>query len=286
MPDNSQANAQAPDNVGPQEAQGPASSTVDSDLAAAPKNPAPKPQASVFEPEEDTEGEDTSAGDETEEPIDLDDFLDRSGEEAGGESGPQASLPQSEMPTKDRLCIVGLFVDDSGSMDHLEEAVKDGLKLAVNSLRGAKTCDYYLFAKGFRRTYYKGMLRGVEKNSFDAYRPDYGETPLISRVIEFVRELVQVANKYRLRGIPTTIALLIMTDGEPNSESAEPKDFKEYIGNVNYVEGMGITEPDKARIFRTLFKKMGIEVIVTPKSDPKEVRHGFSQFSQSVASIM
>lgn len=217
--------------------------------------------------------------------IDLDQFLNLQADQSAQSGGSSARV---EMPEADRVVMVGIFADDSGSMENLRQAVIDGLKMSVEAFKGAKGSDFYLDVRGFCGTYFSGMLKDVKDDSFDRYDPSFGSTPLISHAISHIKGLTGKAKQYRSMGIPTTIALLIMTDGDPNHEEEGPADFKDHIESANYIVGMGFAESNSeeaVRKYRNLFKEMGITKTVTPKSAPAEVRHAINQFSQSVASI-
>jgi len=190
------------------------------------------------------------------------------------------------MPAADRLVVLGIFLDDSGSMSGLERAVQQGLALSVASFRGAKGSDWYLDVRGFRTIYFQGMLKDVTDDTFDGYEPDYGSTPLISHGFRQLDGLHKTAGSYREIGIPTTVGQLLMTDAEPNGEDYKAEDFVEHIRCGDYITGMGIVgESRYSSSFQTLFTRMGIERILTPRSQEAEVRHSFDEFSQSVSAI-
>lgn len=215
--------------------------------------------------------------------VDLDQFLNVQAE--GSTPNPGRRL---ELPEADRLVVVGIFADDSGSMDHLTNAVIGGLKLGVEAFRGAKGSDFYLEVMGFRGAIFRGMLKDVKDDSFASYDASYSETPLVTHATSFVKKLRARADEYRAMGIPTTLALLIITDGFPNGEELEPRDFAKQIESANYVVGMGLApsgNDSAVSAYKQLFKEMGVTKTVTPSSDPGEVRHAINQFSQSVASI-
>ncbi|MDO8668846.1 MAG: hypothetical protein Q7K65_00950 [Candidatus Buchananbacteria bacterium] len=215
--------------------------------------------------------------------IDLDQFLN-----VQAMQSPRRSPARLIMPEADRMAIVGIFVDDSGSMDHLRRAVIDGLNLAVEAFKGAKGSDFFLDVRGFKGSYFSSMLRDVIDDQFDSYQPNWGSTPLFDYSIDHLRDLRAKAKQYRDLGIPTTVALLITTDGFPNSGDKRASDFQRLIENGDYIVGMGVApigNDESMREYRQVFSDMGITKVVTPHSDPAEVRHAINQFSQSVASI-
>lgn len=218
--------------------------------------------------------------------IDLDEFIDLGDDSQVGAStasvlgGHQVSLPES-----DRICLVGILTDDSGSMDGLQNALKEGLDLSVEAFEGARGTDFHLEVTGFNGNIFSGLLKDVEATSFDRYRADYSSTPLVECAIELVRELRAKAEQYQNLGVPTTIALLLMTDGIAHDSSMASAFKKECGEYVHYAVGMGIVRGEDVRDYRDLFTSMGITKIMTPRAAPADVRHAINQFSQSVASV-
>jgi hypothetical protein len=216
--------------------------------------------------------------------VDLDQFLNLQ-----PDPDPNAAEPGSRgiLPEMDRVTVVGIFVDDSGSMDGLGHAVLDGLALAVSAFKGAKGSDFYLDVRGFRGELFSGPLKNVQGDSFKDYAPEYNCTPLVTHTKDHLRKLHEQAKQYQMVGIPTTVALLIITDGLPNEESCSARDFAEVVGPGDYVVGMGITKRGESGVasYKELFREMKITKTVTPTADAAEVRHAINQFSQSVASI-
>lgn len=191
---------------------------------------------------------------------------------------------QPALPDADRVCLVGILADDSGSISKagLTQAVVDGLNLSLEAFRGARGSDFFLDIRGFRQTYFQGYLRDVPETSpFNAYRPD-GTTPLVACARQLLTHLHAKADQFRALGIPAVIALLIITDGLPEGDSMAPKDFRDIVRPTDHLLGIGIG--DTAR-FHALFTELGIATILTPRAQPAEVRHSINQFSQSVASI-
>ncbi|MBI3633159.1 MAG: hypothetical protein HY226_02610 [Candidatus Vogelbacteria bacterium] len=203
--------------------------------------------------------------------------------------GTTADISGLVMPKADRLVVVGFGIDDSGSLQGLESAVKKGLEAAVEAFKGAKGSDFYLVLRGFGKVYFKGFIDKLTPQIIDSYSAYYGSTPLITLSIKLMKEVREIANSYRNAGIPTTVAALIITDGAPNMESYVPSNFAEYIQATDYIVGMGIRYADGEDgkdLYKDLFTKMGIKTpAMTPSSDPAVIRHAINQFSQSVASI-
>lgn len=216
--------------------------------------------------------------------VDLDAFLNANASAVGQQPGVvQAQLPD---PQSDRMLVALFLVDDSGSMSTLKDAVIEGLTLSVRTLQGVKGSDCYAKVLGFHGTYFEGMINTVGERQFESYTAA-GGTPLISVATSLLRDGIQVADTYRNQGIPTTIAMLILTDGIPDGDEwAHVGNFKALVGPQDYVVGMGIANGESAeQVFVDCFKQMGLTKFVTPKDTPTAVRRAINQFSQSVASI-
>ena len=243
--------------------------------ASAPATPEPEPTPEPM-PEPTPEPEPSA--------IDLDDFLNT---QTGNSPAPRIRVA---LPEADRMAVVGILADDSGSMRDLTTAVLEGLNLSIEAFRGAKGSDFHLDVRGFKQPYFRGMLRDVKPDSFNDYNPDYFRTPLVRFSISHLTDLRSQASQYRSLGIPTTVALLIITDGLPEGDDCYPEQFQDQLDANDFVVAMGISprsddRSDYIRQYQALFEKMGITQIVTPNSAAAEVRHAINQFSQSVASI-
>lgn len=215
--------------------------------------------------------------------IDLDEFLLKS---QGGSQTPPAKLVQ--MPGTDRMAVVGIMVDNSGSMQHLVKPVITGLEKCAEAFEGARGSDFYMLIRDFRSEIFSGLLKDLDKSVFKRYCPDFNFTPIVAHSAPMLKDLHRKAAEYRGMGFPTTVAMLILTDGEANEDS-DPSEFANIIEGTDYIVGMGIVYRDGSdtpgRYYRNLFGNMGIERVVTPSSDPADIRHEINQFSRSVASI-
>lgn len=250
--------------------------------SVATKPPIVAPPVPPAEPEIDEDDDDSDA--EAERPeIDLDTWLQ-------GGAGEPTSVPsrgqQMAMPDSDRVVVVGILADDSGSIANqgLATAMVEGLNLGMEAFKGSRGSDYFLHVVGFGNTiYYTGPLKNLPSNAFERYRAYYDYTPLVGTAIRLINDLRDVAGRYTQMGISTTVAMLIITDGIPEHDSNDPGDFKRHFTSNDYVVGMGVTgQMDKA-VYHKLFASMGITAIFTPKSDPADVRHAIHEFSRSAA---
>lgn len=224
-------------------------------------------------------------------PLDIDDVTLDSLLNVSSVKTDQASLGQMvNIPSSNRVVVVSMLIDDSGSMRGMEDAVMEGLNKSIESFKGAKGSDFYVEVYGFKGTLFAGMIADVDGSSFEDYYPNYGETPLVTKAIAGLERARKKTESYRAMGISTTLAMLLLTDGRPNYDEYTPEDFKKCIAFGDYIVGMGIApDNDDSLImqFKDLFAKMGIEKknIFTPSVNEAAVRHAIDQFSQSVSAI-
>lgn len=227
-------------------------------------------------------------GKKSERVVDLDEFLNIQTWEPTGQI-PEPS-DTAVMPESDRMAVVGMLIDNSGSMDGLEQSVLDGLNLGIESLKGAKGSDFYLDIRSFTDTIFKGPITQFNLSRFK-YIPNLNHTPLVGTSTKILKDLHKKAEQYRNLGIPTTVALLIVTDGQPTGEDREESTFNEFRKEIkagDYIVGMGITRNNNesaVTMYRDTFSGMRTTKTVTPMSNPTEIRRAMNQFSQSVASI-
>lgn len=214
------------------------------------------------------------------EEISLDEFLDLNHKSVA------ENIKNHPVPEADRVVVVGIMIDDSGSMVDLRHALIDGINLSIEAFRGAKGSDFYLDVRGFKKTYFKNFLRDLTDGSFGDYKPDYESTPLVATAISHFKSLRESEKKFQTMGIATTLAMLIITDGFPQDDPDEPVDFANIIRYDDYIVGIGCAEKgEDIPKYKAIFKEMGIKNIFTPTSTSAEIRHAINQFSQSVATL-
>ncbi|MEK7628623.1 MAG: hypothetical protein AAB421_04390 [Patescibacteria group bacterium] len=234
--------------------------------------------------------------------VDLDKFLKAPGSGAGapppvdyqrvGQRAGSSTTPVGGglvQPNRDRLVIVGILADNSGSIAGrgLEGAIREGLALSINAFRGAKGADFYIKGVGFKGdVYFDGMIRDIPENAVDSYAAGRANTPIVHDSIVLLTDLHAKAQVQRDKGIQTTVAMIILTDDEPAGDSGSPPEFAAIISEGDYITGIGAAEDESAvGRYTSLFGAMGISKILTPKADPREVRRALNQVSQSVATI-
>lgn len=189
--------------------------------------------------------------------------------------------------------IVAVLVDDSGSIRFAgnTEAVREGHNGIIDALKGSKQLDQILM-------YTQYLSSGVVLNAFvlleNAKRLDthnfnpQGGTPLYDNTIALLQMVLAKTHEYQSNGIPVRTVTLIATDGnDEGSVRSSARDVAKIVTDMlmseqHIIAAMGIN--DGRTDYHQVFSEMGIrpEWILTPSSDPSEIRKAFAVFSQSV----
>jgi hypothetical protein len=112
-------------------------------------------------------------------------------------------------------------------------------------------------------------------------------TPLYDQSVVLLGSVIAKTQDFARNGVVARSVTLIITDGaDQHSTRCGARDVAALVGDMkgsetHIVAAMGID--DGATPFREVFREMGIEDrwILTPGSDPGEVRRAFQLFSQS-----
>lgn len=188
--------------------------------------------------------------------------------------------------------LVSVEIDDSGSIRFAGNAphVRDGHNLLIDTLKGAKVKDNIqvhsrLLNRGILYPY--SFLDAVPLLDSKNYNPD-GGTPLYDETINLLGTVIAKIQQARDAGISQRTITIIITDGEDSGSRRSADEVKVLVEEIlrtetNTIFGMGID--DNHTDFKDIFAQMGIppENVLTPKSDPKEIRKAFQTMSQSAS---
>ncbi len=191
------------------------------------------------------------------------------------------------------VVIVAMLVDDSGSIRFAgnAQAVRDGHNLVIEALTGSKQKDRILIHTRYLNGNYilfpYCLLDGAVKMDQSNYNP-MGGTPLYDESVVILGTVIAKVREFADNGVPVRAITLIVTDGhDEGSRKASPGDVKTLVDDMlsterHIIAAMGVDDGG-VMDFREVFKEMGIpdEWILTPGSDPKEIRQAFNTFSQS-----
>lgn len=209
----------------------------------------------------------------------------------------QALGTPADQITSSEVVLVSGVIDDTGSIQYAgcTQAVIDGYNLIITSLRASKQSGDVLvtatlFNNGLLHPYVS-LSQAVLLDS-NNYRPN-GGTPLYDRTLEGCGLVAVKTQEFSDQGIPVRSVTVIVTDGEDNQSRARIQEVKPVIRDMlrtenHIVAAMGIGQGKAQQdAFRNIFREMGIEDqwILTPSSDPSEVRKAFAVVSQSAVRV-
>jgi len=189
------------------------------------------------------------------------------------------------------VVLVTVMPDDSGSIRFMgnADAVRGGHNVVIETLVKSAQRDSILahnrYLNGAVLYPYCPVTQAAKMTSSN-YDPSLG-TPLYDQAVVLLGTVIAKTQEFSGSGVPARSVTLIITDGaDEGSRWAKAKDVRALVTDMHaseahIVAAMGI---DDARTpFREVFREMGIEDrwILTPGSDPGEIRRAFALFSQS-----
>lgn len=194
--------------------------------------------------------------------------------------------------------LVSMLIDDSSSIGSAGN--EDSIRLGHNSVIDAlnKINDTQKESILIHCRYINGKILYPYSLLKDASIMDnknymsYGSTPLYERAWEMLNTIVAKCQDFEDNaGCQCRSISLIVTDGAStdNQQATRLKNLRQLIEDMlrrecHIIAGMGID--DGYTDFRKIFSEMGIpdKWILTPKSDPSEIRACFELFSRSASS--
>lgn len=189
------------------------------------------------------------------------------------------------------VLLVTMMPDDSGSIRFggNAQAVRDGHNLVLESLEACGQRDAVLvhtrYLNGHVLQPYVALEQAQTLTSAN-YDPALG-TPLYDQAVVLLGSVLAKAEEFAQAGVVARSVTLLITDGaDCHSVRAGAGEVRSLVDDMmraetHIVAAMGID--DGATDFREVFREMGIEDrwILTPGSDPHEIRQAFQVFSQS-----
>lgn len=194
------------------------------------------------------------------------------------------------------VVLVGALIDDSGSirMAGNSEAMREGHNLLIDSLSGAgqKTRDGILMMTRYLNEVQPLFpfvpIGQATKMTTKNYNPN-GGTPLYDQTAIFLATMLAKWQEFMDSGIPCRTISVIVTDGhDEHSVRQDLQSTGDLVRDMlmresHIIAGMGLADHRGPDFFKKIFSDMGIldEWILTPNSDPKEIRKAFHTVSQS-----
>jgi hypothetical protein len=184
--------------------------------------------------------------------------------------------------------IVGVLIDDSGSIGSNHQHVRDGYNGLLDALQGARHAAEIMV----HCTYLSGQVlcpfvevANAPRMDTGNYQATYGSTPLFERKLHLLAAVAAKVQQFESDGIPARGIVLDVTDGGNNVYNHTAQEVAAVVGDMlrserHIIAGMGIG--DEA-FFKGVFAEMGIlpNWVLTPKATGKEIRAAFQTFSQS-----
>ena len=201
-------------------------------------------------------------------------------------------VPALDVPST-RAVLLTLLLDDSGSIAFRgnEQAVREGHNEIVKALGASKQSDDILaqcsyLNKGVLYPYqFIAQVPTLDARNFKAC----GATPLYDRSIVTLGSVLAKSREFTSSGVPVNTVTLIVTDGHDEGSLHRARDVYPIVQDMlaqesHIVAGMGINDGDTD--FYEVFRSMGIpdNWILTPQSDPHDIRKAFQLFSRSAVS--
>lgn len=188
-----------------------------------------------------------------------------------------------------------LLLDKSGSMANLKNAVIEGQHHLINSLLGATTSMMIYFGQilfNHEVEYFQNIGPFRDSSSGNAAHPDTrllndsnykigGGTALYDTIVHGIAMLSPILLTADEMGQQLLANIAVITDGKDEHSKTKPSDLKKVIehvmgaGIIDHVVLYGLGNYD----YKTIGKSIGIEEVIQPGVDPKEIRHMFGMIS-------
>ena len=211
-----------------------------------------------------------------------------------GQKVQQAFGKQISAVGSDEVILLGMVPDDSGSIrfGHNTQNIRDGhnavkaafidskqkdnVFLHTRLLNGDVICPFMLL----------DLAPDLDDNNYN--ESNFGGTPLYDVSFDFLGTMVAESERYRqdMNILARTITLIISDGADEHSRRhRDPKDLRQLITDLNQSEdhivaAMGV-QGGGVNFHQIFGQEMGIDDrwILTPKSDPHEIRQAFQIFS-------
>ena len=191
------------------------------------------------------------------------------------------------------VVLAALMPDDSGSIRGIQNGPRlmcEGVNLVVDSLIASKQQDNILITNRYLngKLLFPFVQLDQAKRMDGRNYPADGGTPLRDQMVVLLGTLIAKIQEFADNGVPARGIALVITDGrDEHSVRASAADVKKIVKDLQRTErcivaGMGIDDGGQVN-FREIFRELGIDDkwILTPKSDPAEIRRAFEVVSRS-----
>jgi len=189
------------------------------------------------------------------------------------------------------VVLVTIMPDDSGSINFSNnaQAIRDGHNMVIDALMTSKQKDDILihcrYLNGDVLYPYCPLDQAVKMDQQN-YNPTKG-TPLYDQSVVLLGTVLAKTKEFSDNGVPVRTVTLILTDGDDvHSRNIQAKDVATLVKDMAHSENhiVAAIGVDGGNVnFKQVFSDMGLldEWILTPKSNPTEIKRAFQVFSQS-----
>jgi hypothetical protein len=196
----------------------------------------------------------------------------------------------------DEVILLGAMYDDSGSISSAgnTQNIRDGHSLVKKAFQDSKQKNNVfmlirlLNGKVIASFVPLDIAPDLDDTNYDEM--SFGGTPLYDESWDFLAAMVAEAERYRQEmNITARTISLITSDGmdEHSRKHRNPAALKQFILDLNasedhIVAGLGV-QHRRVNFYDVFGQEMGIEDkwILTPKSDPHDIRKAFQVFSMT-----
>ena len=194
------------------------------------------------------------------------------------------------------LTLVTMVVDNSPSMEPMEDEARQGHTLMIDALKGSKQSDGVLLGTWTFDDDPIGSyqpLSHVTTLNRTNYRADYPQgTPLFTATIKALGGVVAKTQQFSDNGQPTRSVTVIITDGANNGHRNTAQEVATLVHDLEKQEMhvvifIGIEDSSWPVDFRQVAQEMGIrpDRVLTVNDGPHALRAAIRMASQSALAV-
>lgn len=201
-------------------------------------------------------------------------------------------MSAGEIPATE-VTLVSIMIDDSVSMEPMEDEARSALTLMKQALGGSKNAPGVMMAAwtfdpqpihGFQ------SLLNVPDLDANTYRAHRSNTPLYDGTLRMLAAVLAKTQEFASNGVPVRSVSVIVTDGANNASKHSATNVATVVADLERSEMhlvlfIGIDDGDTD--FLQVGREMGIhpDRIKTVKDSPHELRQAIHAASQSALQV-
>jgi len=191
----------------------------------------------------------------------------------------------------DDITVVSIILDASGSMNHNEQAVRDGYDSLINSLKESKQSDSMIvssrvFSSDQKILYGFTKVEEIKKIGSD-YTAEGRSTSLYDTLVNAMTDINIYSKNLNDNGIRTKNIIIVFSDGEDNSSRKNNSlDVKTVSDEFLKLEQYHLVyvgfQNDPNVSLDMIAKEIGFPNILTAKATEHEIRQTMNLVSKSI----